>query len=49
MTENTDRETQLFAPENLPLDLDELGMVTEANLVIPGVYDAVFVHGYPPK
>lgn len=41
MTENTDRETQLFAPENLPLDLDELGMVMEANLVIPGVYDAV--------
>lgn len=41
MIENTDRETQLLAPENLPLDLDELSIVTEAELVMPGVYDAV--------
>lgn len=31
----------LPAPENLPLDLGELGTVTEAELIMPGVYDAV--------
>ena len=41
MINNTDREAQLLAPENLPLDLDDLGMVTQAELVMPGVYDAI--------
>lgn len=41
MKDNTDRDNQLLSPENLPLDLDELGMVTETDLVMPGVYDAV--------
>lgn len=41
MINNTDREAQLLAPENLPLDLDDLGMVTQADLVMPGVYDTV--------
>lgn len=31
----------LLAPENLPLDMGELGVVTEADLIVPGVYDAV--------
>lgn len=41
MTNNADRETNLLAPENLPLDLDELGMVTEAEFILPGVYEAI--------
>lgn len=41
MKDNTERDKQLLAPENLPLDLDELGMVTEAELVMPGVYNVV--------
>ena len=41
MTENGPRETPMLAPENLPLDLGELGAVIEADLVIPGVYDAI--------
>ncbi len=32
---------QPFAPDNLPLGLGELGIVVEAEPVIPGVYDAV--------
>lgn len=36
-----DKEIQILAPENLPLDLEELGLVTEADLVMPGVYNAV--------
>lgn len=36
-----DREIQLLSPENLPLDLGKLGVVTEAEAVIPGVYEAV--------
>lgn len=35
------KETQLLTPENLPLDLGELGVVTEADLVMPGVYDVI--------
>lgn len=35
------REMSMMAPENLPLDLGELGTVTEAEPVMPGVYDAV--------
>lgn len=31
----------LLAPRNLPLELGELGTVTEAELIMPGVYDAV--------
>ena len=34
-------ELRLLALENLPLDLGELGVVTEADLVMPGVYDTV--------
>lgn len=41
MIDDTERDKQLLAPENLPLNLDELGTVTEAELVMPGVYDAV--------
>lgn len=36
-----DNEMDLLSPENLPLDLGELGTVTEAALAIPGVYNAV--------
>ena len=36
-----DNEMDLLSPENLPLDLGELGMVTEAELVMPGVYNAI--------
>lgn len=36
-----DKETQLLTPENLPLDLGELRVVTEADLVMPGVYDVI--------
>lgn len=36
-----DNRTDLLAPENLPLDLGELGTVIEAELVMPGVYNAV--------
>ena len=36
-----DRGMELLAPENLPLDLGELGTVKEAKLVILGVYDTV--------
>jgi len=36
-----DRETKLLEPENLPLDLGKLGTVTEAEIVMPGVYDVV--------
>jgi len=36
-----DRETKLLEPENLPLDLGKLGIVTEAEIVMPGVYDVV--------
>lgn len=36
-----DKEMQIFAPEGLPLDLGELGVVTEADLVVPGVYDVI--------
>ena len=32
-----EREIQLLSPENLPLDLGELGVVTEAEAIIPGV------------
>ena len=35
-----EREIQLLSPENLPLDLGELGVVTEAEAIIPGVYEA---------
>lgn len=38
---NMDREKRLLAQENLPLDLGELGAVTEADLIMPGVYNAV--------
>lgn len=31
----------MFTPENLPLDLGQLGIVTEVELVMPGVYEAV--------
>lgn len=31
----------LLAPKNLPLELGELGTVTEAELIIPGVYDTI--------
>lgn len=41
MTGNEPRETPMLAPSNLPLDLGELGAVIEADLVMPGVYDAV--------
>ena len=34
-------ESQLLDTENLPLDLGKLGTVTQADLVIPGVYEAV--------
>lgn len=40
MINDIDREIPLLAPENLPLDLGELGIITEAKLVIPGVYEA---------
>lgn len=33
--------TDLLAPRNLPLELGELGTVTEAELIMPGVYDAI--------
>lgn len=33
--------TDLLAPRNLPLELGELGTVTEADLIMPGVYDAI--------
>lgn len=33
--------TDLLAPRNLPLELGKLGTVTEAELIMPGVYDAV--------
>ena len=33
--------TDLLAPRNLPLDLGELGAVTEAELIMPGVYEAI--------
>jgi len=36
-----DNEMDLLSPESLPLDLGELGMVTEAELVMPGVYNAI--------
>ncbi len=36
-----DKETDLLAYQNLPLDLDELGIVTEAEAVMPGVYSVV--------
>lgn len=36
-----DNEMDLLSSENLPLDLGELGMVTEAELAMPGVYNAV--------
>lgn len=36
-----DREIHTTALENLPLDLGLLGMVTEANLVMPDVYNAI--------
>lgn len=36
-----DGTLQILAPENLPLDLEDLGLVTEADLVMPGVYNAV--------
>lgn len=35
------KETELLQPENLPLDLGEPGIIVEANVVIPGVYDVV--------
>ena len=38
--EYMDRENPL-SPENLPLDLGELGEVTEAKAVIPGVYEVI--------
>lgn len=41
MEHSMEQETPLLAPENLPLDLGELGVVTEAELVMPGVYEAV--------
>lgn len=34
-------EAKLLGKENLPLDLGRLGMVTQAELVLPGIYDAV--------
>lgn len=37
----SDAEREMLFPENLPLDLGELGMVTEAELVMPGVYETV--------
>ena len=37
----TDKNIQRLSPENLPLDLGEWGTVTEADPVMPGVYDAV--------
>lgn len=40
MMSDMDRGAPLLIPENLPLDLGELGMVTEAELVMPGVYEA---------
>lgn len=36
-----DNEMDLLSPKNLPLDLGELGTVTEAELAMPGVYNAV--------
>lgn len=36
-----DKEMGLLNPENLPLDLGELGTVKEAESIIPGVYEAV--------
>ena len=36
-----DREMGLLAPENLPLDLGELGTVKEAESVISGVYETI--------
>lgn len=41
MIENRNSGADLLASENLPLNLDDLGMVTQAELVMPGVYDAV--------
>lgn len=41
MAENRPRETPMLTPDNLPLELGELGTVVEANPVMPGVYDAV--------
>ena len=35
-----EKEIKLLSPENLPLDLGELGVVTEAEAIIPGVYEA---------
>lgn len=35
------QEHQLLAPANLPLDLGDFGVVTEADLVMPGVYDVI--------
>ena len=36
-----DKKMELLVLENLPLDLGALGTVTEAELVMPGVYDAI--------
>lgn len=41
MANDMGREIPLLAPENLPLDLGELGIITEAKLVMPGVHEAV--------
>ncbi len=35
------KKIKLLEPDNLPWDLGELGIVNEAELVMPGVYDAV--------
>ena len=36
-----DKKMELLVLENPPLDLGELGTVTEAELVMPGAYDAI--------
>lgn len=41
MANDMDREIPLLAPENLPLDLGDLGIITETKLAMPGVYETV--------
>lgn len=38
-----EREIKLLAPENLPLELGDFGIVTDAQIVMPGVYEAVLM------
>ena len=41
MASDVEKDNLLLTPKNLPLDLGKLGVVTEAELVMPGVYEAI--------